>query len=1184
MKTRCEHKHLLLAIMIAIMSCLNLHAQTRQTATIDVKDAPIEQVLKELERQANCRFSFKGDLFDNFPKVTIKCKGQEVPKILDRLFKGTSMSYRVISPKSIVIVSGRENSKSDENNKGTNKKSIHGTVLDELGEPVIGASVIVKGTTDGISTDIDGNYALTDVPVGAEVMISYIGLNPVTFKVGNKDKYDFTLTENSEVLSEVVVVGYGTQKKANLTGAVSSLSQEAIKDRPVSNLGRALQGMIPNLNVTVSSGQPGAGATLNIRGTTSPNGGSPLVLVDGIESSLDRINSNDVESISVLKDASSAAIYGARGAFGVILVTTKGGKAEQKPEVSYSGSFSVSKPTTSTDFETRGYYSAKIADLFMMSSQNTPYTNYTEADYQALWERRNDKTENPARPWVITREHNGVKEYQYLANFDWYNYLYDDSRPTWDHNINIRGGVKSFSYMISGRYNEQKGINRISPDKFKSYNFRVKLSADITPKLSVSNNTKYFSSEYNYAGFESESDNFRKPTLHALASMVPVNPDGTPVSHTSVTNSAAHYLMDGYNAMLQKGKSGGHKKVKEFSTLFELTYKFTPEFNIKADFSYTYGNLHNDYRSVNVQYSQYPGEVKTEQEGRFPNSYKETVWDQNYYVADVYASYQNSWKDSHNLSVIAGYNYEAKYYKDLGAKNTGLLSEDLSDFNLAKGTNNFSITGGRNEYAIMGLFYRAAYNYKGKYLFEMNGRYDGSSRFPNGRRFGFFPSFSAGYRISEEPFFSPLRKVIDNFKIRASYGSLGNQQIGYYDFIQTISTDKKMNDYSFDGKTLGQIAVVSDPASDNQTWEKVITKNLGLDVAVLNSRLTFTGEVYTRDVNGILGRGKSLPSIYGATEPQVNANDLRTQGYELTLTWNDSFTLCDSPFSYSVGLTFSDYTSKYTKCDNPSGLIGDPYIGKKFGEIWGYKVDGLFRTDEDAALYAQNVDLSIVAPGCYNSTGAYGSGVRAGDLKYLDLNGDGIVNGGKNTLDDPGDRVIIGNSTPRYHYGVNVSFNWKGIDFAAFMQGIGRQDWYPGNDNLRFWGPYSRPYATFIPRNFMSDVWSESNPDAYFPRARAYAALNTTNGTVYYTNDRYLQNLAYCRLKNVTLGYTLPAALTKKAYIQKFRIYVTGENLATWTALKNKFLDPEQASAASNKLSNVYPWSKTFSVGLNLIF
>ncbi|MDE5635591.1 MAG: TonB-dependent receptor, partial [Muribaculaceae bacterium] len=551
---------------------------------------------------------------------------------------------------------------------------------------------------------------------------------------------------------------------------------------------------------------------------------------------------------------------------------------------------------------------------------------------------------------------------------------------------------------------EQEGVNRVQPDKFKSYNNRVKLSVDILPNLTLSSNTKFFYSEYKYYGYESEYYNFRRPTLHALASMVPVNPDGTAVSHTSATYSSAHYLMDGYNAVLQKGKTGGHNKTREFSTMFEIAYNVLPGLNIKADFSYTYSNLRNDFRSVPVEYSQYPGIIAKEAEsGAHSNAYKETVYDQNYYVADVYASYDKSWKSVHNFQGIVGYNYEAKYYKNLTAKNTDLLSEDLSDFNLAKGTNNFEITGGRNEYAIMGLFYRFMYNYDNRYLFEVNGRYDGTSRFPRGNRFGFFPSFSAGYRISQEKFFEPLRRTVNNMKIRASYGSLGNQQIGYYDFIQTISTGGNMSGYSFNGTSLGQHATVSDPVSGDQTWEKVETTNLGLDLGFLNNRLNLTGEIYIRDVKGILAQGKSLPSLYGASEPQVNANDMRTRGYEAVLSWNDAFMLAGRQFSYGLSVSLSGYESEYTRCDNPSGLLSDPYVGKKTGEIWGYRIDGLFKNDEEAAQYAANLDLTKVMKGCYNATGAYGIGVRGGDPKYLDLNGDGYVNDGKGTLDDPGD-------------------------------------------------------------------------------------------------------------------------------------------------------------------------------------
>lgn len=1183
MKQRCFSKHFLLMILIALSVNLTAMAADYPKVTLNVSNVPMEQVLKKIEQQTDFRFSFKESALNSLPAVSIKCSGRPLDKVLDRLLENTGMTYEIINAKSIVIVPRAKNRRAEPQKQSV--KSISGTVTDESGEPLIGVSIIAKGSGNGVSTDFNGNFTLSNVAPGQEILLSYVGFNPTSFKAGDADRYDIRMSERPEILDEVVVIGYGAQKKVNLTGAVSTVSQDDLKDRPIDNLGRQLQGMVPNLNVTLQSGQPGAGATLNIRGTTSPNGGNPLVLIDGVEGDISRINSNDVESISVLKDAASSAIYGARAAFGVILITTKSGKQDQKPTVSYSGSYSFSTPTTSTDFETRGYYSAKIADLFLSTLQNTPYTSYTDEEYQMLWDRRNDKTENPERPWVITQTKNGRKQYLYLANFDWYNYMFDNTRPAWDHNISITGGMKSLKYMVSGRYYEQEGVNRVQPDKFKSYNNRVKLSVDILPNLTLSSNTKFFYSEYKYYGYESEYYNFRRPTLHALASMVPVNPDGTAVSHTSATYSSAHYLMDGYNAVLQKGKTGGHNKTREFSTMFEVSYNVLPGLNIKADFSYTYSNLRNDFRSVPVEYSQYPGIIAKEAEsGAHSNAYKETVYDQNYYVADVYASYDKSWKSVHNFQGIVGYNYEAKYYKNLTAKNTDLLSEDLSDFNLAKGTNNFEITGGRNEYAIMGLFYRFMYNYDNRYLFEVNGRYDGTSRFPRGNRFGFFPSFSAGYRISQEKFFEPLRRTVNNMKIRASYGSLGNQQIGYYDFIQTISTGGNMSGYSFNGTSLGQHATVSDPVSGDQTWEKVETTNLGLDLGFLNNRLNFTGEIYIRDVKGILAQGKSLPSLYGASEPQVNANDMRTRGYEAVLSWNDAFMLAGRQFSYGLSVSLSGYESEYTRCDNPSGLLSDPYVGKKTGEIWGYRIDGLFKNDEEAAQYAANLDLTKVMKGCYNATGAYGIGVRGGDPKYLDLNGDGYVNDGKGTLDDPGDRVIIGNSVPRFRYGFNMNASWCGIDLSVFLQGIGRKDWYPGGENLRFWGPYSRPYSTFVPRNFMSDVWSETNTDAYFPRPRAYAALSATNNTIYYANDRYLQNLAYCRLKNLTIGYTFPEKWTRKIFMQKARVYFSGENLFTWTALKSKYLDPEEASAASDNRSNVYPWSKTFSFGVDVTF
>ena len=1063
--------------------------------------------------------------------------------------------------------------------QGGKAVTITGKITDASGEPLTGASamITVGGKTIGASADLDGKYSLalpsTPAPE-TEILFSFIGFEDKRVAVGRQSVIDVVLSDDSQMLEETVVVGYGTQKKVNLTGAVSAVSAEELKDRHVAQVGSALQGMIPNLNITQSSGSPDAGSNYNIRGNTSPNGGSPLILVDGVETYLDRINANDIESISVLKDAASAAIYGARGAFGVILVTTKSGKTDQQPRVSLDGRFSFSAPTTSTDFETRGYYSAYMADTFMMTQGGTPYTSYTAYDYQRLWDRRNDVVENPDRPWVVTEMRNGKMSYVYLANFDWYNYMYDNTRPTQDYNVSVSGGSKYVNYMVSGRFYSQKGIYRVSPDKYDTFNARAKLDIKIRPWLRLSSNTKFFNGTYDYSG-----SNERRSTLHALASLVPQNPDGTAVSHTSMTNAATHYIMDGYSAMLLGGKNWGSKRTLEVTTSWALQADITPWLKANADFSYKYGYLRQRARHTKVEYSQYPGIVQTESVSDYPDYYRDIVYEQNNYVANAYLAFDNTW-NGHHVTATAGANYETRLYRDLTVRRYDLLSEDLSDFNLATGEVG-TLTGGVSEYALLGFFFRATYDWKSRYLIEFNGRYDGSSRFLPNNRWGFFPSVSAGWRLSEEPFMAGAKKVMNNAKIRLSYGSLGNQNIGYYDYYQTISTSQMS--YTFDGVSKELQATVSAPVSTG-TWETVTTSDLGIDLGFWQDKLTFSADGYIRDTKGILTTGQKLPSIYGASEPKVNAHDLRTIGWEIQAEWKSSFQLFGQLFGYNVGFNLADYTARYTRADNPNGLISSPYVGKQLGEIWGYVVDGLFQSDAEAAEYTSRVDMSQVCTLYYNSVGPGSKGVLGGDMRYVDVNGDGIISRGSDTLADSGDRVVIGNSQPRFLYGFHAGFQFYGFDFYLFFQGIGHQDWYAGADNQRFWGPYSRPYTSFVGRDFMSNVWSETNKDAYFPRARGYDALSSGGG-LYWTNSRYLQNVAYIRLKNLTFGYTFPDKWMSKAHISKLRIYFSGENLWYASPMHSKYLDPEicgtQGSAGT---ADVYSYAKTFSFGLTLDF
>ena len=479
--------------------------------------------------------------------------------------------------------------------------------------------------------------------------------------------------------------------------------------------------------------------------------------------------------------------------------------------------------------------------------------------------------------------------------------------------------------------------------------------------------------------------------------------------------------------------------------------------------------------------------------------------------------------------------------------------------------------------SLMGFFGRLNYDYKGKYLVEASGRYDGTSRFKRGQRWGFFPSFSLGWRVSEEAFFDGIRDQFNNLKLRFSYGQLGNQNVGYYDYIRKISIGSQ--NYLFGGDK-PTTATISAPVASDLSWERSIHKNLGVDMSFLNNRLAFSADFYIRDTKDMLTAGIALPATYGADSPKMNSADLRTKGYELSLNWRDEFQLLRRPFSYSVTLTFNDYVSNITKFDNPDRSFAKKYYeGMRWGEIWGYRIDGLFASDEEARNYP--VDQTTVNEIINASAGAE-KGLRAGDLKFRDLDDNNVISIGKNTVDDPGDREIIGNSQPRYHYGATLALQWAGIDFSIFFQGIGRQDWYPAANALAFWGPYARPYATYLPKNFHTQIWSEENPNSYFPRPRGYTALKGTNRELTAVNDRYLQNIGYCRLKNLTVGYTLPRQWTRKALIESLRIYFTGENLFTWSGIRSDYIDPEMA--ATNGNLRLYPWQRTYMFGVDVTF
>lgn len=1127
----------------------------------------VKSVLSYIEKNSNYVFVYNAEVQKMMPnRVRVNLDGRPALQILDEMCAATGLAYKAQGNQ--ISLAQAKNAQSGQPDKGQ-KRRIKGNVSDAKGEPIVGATISEKGGTGGTITDINGDFTLELTP-GNLVTVSYVGFKPQTVKP--TEGMHVTLDEQTRGLDEVVVIGYGTKKKANLIGAVSTVGAEELKDRPVTNLGQMLQGQVPNLNISFGTGTPGESATLNIRGKTSlTNSGAPLVLIDGVEGSIDRINPNDIESVSVLKDAASAAIYGARAGFGVVLITTKSNKDGQA-HINYNGRFSFSAPTTKTDFMTVGYDVARLVDEFNTAKTGSSYSGLNADDYKMLEKRRYDTTENPARPWVVVDPQDG--RYHYYGNFDWYNYIFNFSQPTWNHNLNVSGGTDKMNYMISGGMNDHDGLYALNTDKYSTRTLMAKFNAEVTPWLRVFSTASLFKSKYKQAGYDYEGGgNVGNLVFHAMPWIVPVNPDGTNVY---LLPNNKDKPADGFAAMLRTGNGFTQVNKTEQTYAIGAVLKVMEGLEITGKLTYRNYAKEKQARAANIQYAIRPNEVLTASGWPFNNKLKDGRDTYENYVYDLYANFHRTFADVHNVSAVVGSNYERGHYKFVEPAGEDLTSDVLNDLALSTGAK--SVKSSQNEFALMGYFARLSYDYNGRYLVEANMRYDGTSRFPRNHRWGFFPSVALGWRISEEAFFAPVRPVVSNLKLRASLGSLGNQitdnsakfnKNTFYPYMRLISLANTTTlNYIFDN-TQATYASLGDPTSGSLTWETIVTQNVGLDVGLFNNRLSLALDVYRRTTKDMLAAARALPAVYGYNAPYENNGELRTNGFELVVGWNDKFNLAGKPFYYGVNLTLADSKTKITKFKgNESKVLGQDYEGMEWGEIWGFRIKGIYQSDQEAI--DRGVDQSFLGSRFTD---------KAGDLIFDDVDDSKKIDIGKGTLDNHGDLVRIGNSTPRYHYGITVNMAWMGFDFSMFWQGIGKQNIYPGGNNMMFWGPYARAYSSFIPKDFPAKVWSTNNRGAYFPRPVADLARELAMSK---PNDRYLQDLAYCRLKNLTFGYTLPKSLTKKAYLEKVRVYFSGENIFITSKLKSDYLDPEQMTYDSN--GRVYPFSKTFSFGLDVSF
>ena len=784
--------------------------QKTYNVSISLKDATVKGVADALTKQTGILFSYDADLNSmSLGEVKVSHKNSSLTSILDEVFANKGVKYSVVG---VTVVLSRT--------KSSGKRTITGQVNDASGMPVPGAVVMVVGQSGGTVTDGSGRFSMPASDGEVTLAVQCLGyVEKTQLLSASADNIVMTIDEDALSIDETVVVGYGVQKKVNLTGAISTVSSENLENRTAPTLTHMLQGSVPGLNVTTSSGRPGNSASINIRGINSINGGSPLVLVDGAEGDLSRVNPADVESISVIKDASAAAVYGARASFGVILVTTKSGtEADGMATVRVNSRFGWEAPTTSTEFENRGYYSVYLNDLFYRAANGTNYTYYTQSDMQELWARVNDKRENPARPWVMIDQRDGRDTYLYYANTDWYHELFRDRRPNQQHSVSLSGGTAHVKYLLSGSYNREEGIFRRNTDKLDKYSFRSKISFDIKKWLNLTNNTSYYKYRYRYPGPSDVNTAFSLMTVHALASYPAHNPDGTSIGYTSFANN--NYVMDGLLTILDNPNYKNEDNKDNLSTTTELTIKPLASLEIRANFTYALNQNRYMNRATNTEYSRYPGEMVQVTNSRSIDSLKEKTETQHYYATNIYATWTKSIAKSHNIKLMAGFNWETKHYKDVGAKGYYLMSQTLNDLNLvgsdADGNPRMETSGGQNEYALEGFFGRLNYDYKGRYLFEASGRYDGTSRFASSHRWGFFPSMSLGWRISEEKFFAPIKNTMNNFKLRYSYGSLGNQLVGYYDYIRKIAIGT--GSYTFGSGSKPTIATIGAPVASNLTW------------------------------------------------------------------------------------------------------------------------------------------------------------------------------------------------------------------------------------------------------------------------------------------------------------------------------------------------------------------------------
>ena len=1054
----------------------------------------------------------------------------------------------------------------------TQSGGVKGSVVDGNGEPVIGATVRIDGTQTATITDLDGNFTLSGVAASEGTLtVTFIGYKNTTVRFHAGTPLRVTLKEDTQLLDDVVVVGFGTQKKVNLTGAVSVVTSDQFEQRPVTSAAQALQGAVPGLQIQASSGAMDASPSINVRGTATigqGTSGSPLILIDGSEGDINTINPQDIESISVLKDAAASSIYGSRAPFGVILITTKSGK-KGKVTVNYNNSFRFNSLI-------RGKHMMNSVDFASWMNDATTATGGTahfDDNWMAAIKEYHDAT--PVGPGT-RQTADGKLVYGVTSpngktwgspfdgygfdDVDWYDAVYRSTTFSQEHNASISGATDAVNYYVSLNYLDNQGFMKLSEDSYSRYASTAKLGLNITKWLKMNYNMRYTRTD------------FRRPADLTDSMYQNMARQGWPIIPLYDRNG---YYFDSPSVAL--GLAEGGKDTSQRDIINQrIGFVIEPVKNwiTHIDFNYQTDNTTRHWDKL-VRYNH---DVNGEPyvDGSGDSNVHEDEAKENYLNFQAYTEYSLSLAKKHNFHVMAGFQAEQLKQLKFGEQRDGILDPNKPEIDITTGLGpdgtaiTPSTNGARNQWQTAGFFGRVNYNYDERYLFEFNVRHDGTSRFRRDNMWKTFPSVSLGWNIANEKFFAPLAKTVNLLKLRASYGSLGNQNTNdWYRTYQTITYSPFTGTWLQNGVKTG---VTSAPGlvSTTLTWERVQSYDIGVDFAAFNNRLTGSFDWYIRDTKDMVGNAPELPEVLGTSVPVTNNTDLRTKGWEFQVAWRD---VLSNGLSYGVAFNLSDARTKITRYpNNPTESIDTYIAGRYINEIWGYETIGIAKTDAEMNDHISNVDQSSL-----------GSNWAAGDIMYKDLNGDHEINSGSKTLSDHGDLKVIGNSTPRYLFGLDLNASWKGFDVRAFFQGVMKRDYWMGGAYLfgmdgggKWWSTGITDVQDYF-RN--EDSWSvrngyrSANTDSYLPRPQE-SNKNTQ------VQSRYLLNAAYMRLKNFQIGYTIPRSVTSHWGIENLRVYFSAENLLTITSMPHQF-DPEMVGTDANR-TNGYPLSKTISFGLNV--